>query len=91
MKLSDRLSPDEVVELLVAERNGTIELKKRDALDELRRRNQWPYVWELEIRKTNWGKFAAAVLLAEAAIIILIQGSIIVLAWILRGFNKEGY
>src|SRR5687767_13306264 len=55
------LTPDEAVLVLEAERNGTIEPHRREILAELRRRNEFPHDWEVEMKRLNWIKFGLTV------------------------------
>jgi hypothetical protein len=89
VKLTDIAPTDKVIEILKAERNGTLDAGVRDVVEEMRRRRAFPYGWELETRRTNWRRVALTTVLAQAAIIVLVQGTIAVVAWVLRGFAKE--
>lgn len=80
---------EDAISVLNAERNGTIEPRKRDVLAELRTRNEFPNASEVETKRLNPMKFAGMVVLIEAGIIVLIQGGISIFAWVVRGFIKE--
>ena len=80
---------EDAIAVLTAERNGTIEPWNRYLLGDLRNRNQFPYAWEVEVKALNKIKFAGLVVLIETGIIVFFEGSITLLAWILRGFIKE--
>ena len=81
--------PEKAMATLIAERKGTLSSVGREMINELRARNLYPCGWEVEIRKTNWSKFACAVVVAESALIILIQGSTSVAAWVANGFIRD--
>src|SRR2546422_2736895 len=73
--ISDCLTSEQAVGILDAERNGTLDPEKRDAVVELRSRNKFPYAWEVETKRLNGPKFLGLVSLIEAGITVFIHGS----------------
>jgi hypothetical protein len=81
-------SADLIIKYLEEERQHMKStLSYETSLEELRREGSFPYRSEVEILRVNKIKFIGWTVVSIVGVAIILQGSISILAWVLRGFK----